>query len=152
MLVRYCGVYGSTCSPAIADYWNYDGLNPKHSIAQWMSQTRFEQIKRYFHVSSPGIELHTASGRRLWHVKVDPVVEQLRNTMLTNAYFIYHDIEGTPSTSHKVFCLQCAWELIWLSYRPNIHQNRLRSCHTEPSRTQSFGHTDTVTAAIAQYT
>jgi hypothetical protein len=49
---------GVHCSPAIADYWKRDGLNPKHPIAEWMSQTRFEQIKRYFHVSSPDVELH----------------------------------------------------------------------------------------------
>jgi hypothetical protein len=48
-IVVYMGVY---CSPAIADYWKHDGLNPKHPVAEWMRETRFEQIKRYFHVSS----------------------------------------------------------------------------------------------------
>jgi hypothetical protein len=57
-IVVYMGVH---CSPAIADYWKHDGLYPKHPIAEWMSQTRFEQIKRYFHVSSPDIELHTTT-------------------------------------------------------------------------------------------
>jgi hypothetical protein len=55
-IVVYMGVQ---CSPAIADYWKHDRLDPKHPIAEWMSQARFEQIKRYFHVSSPDIELQT---------------------------------------------------------------------------------------------
>ena len=45
-----------------------------------MSQTRFEQIKQYFRVSSPKLELVTPTGRRLWLAKVDLVLEQLRKS------------------------------------------------------------------------
>ena len=76
-IVLYMGVHSS---PSVADYWKHDGLNPAHPIAQFMSQTRFEQIKQYFHVSSPKLELVTPTGRRLWHAKVDPVLEQLRKS------------------------------------------------------------------------
>jgi len=72
-IVLYMGVHSS---PSVADYWKHDGLNPAHPIAQFMSQTRFEQIKRYFHVSSPKLELVTPTGRRLWHAKVNPVLEE----------------------------------------------------------------------------
>jgi hypothetical protein len=33
-IVLYMGVH---VSPALADYWKYDGLNPSHPITQWMN-------------------------------------------------------------------------------------------------------------------
>ena len=41
-----------------------------------------------------------------------PMLFWALDTMLTNAYLIYSDIEGTPNISHKEFRLQCTWELI----------------------------------------
>jgi hypothetical protein len=77
-IVLYMGVH---VSPAVADYWKHDGMNPSHPITQWMSQTRYEQIKRYFHVASPDAELFDKDRKkRLWHAKVDPVLDQLRKS------------------------------------------------------------------------
>jgi hypothetical protein len=78
-IVIYMGVH---CSPAIADYWAHrNGLNPKHPTSDYMSQTRFEQIKRFFHVAAIDIPKETPTGRRLWHGKVDPILEQLRKSL-----------------------------------------------------------------------
>jgi len=73
----YMGVH---CTPAGRDYWKHDGLNPTHPITNYMSQTQFEQIKRYFHVNHPEDPLHSSTGRRLWHSKVDRILEQLRKS------------------------------------------------------------------------
>jgi hypothetical protein len=82
-IVIYMGVHGS---PALADYWAHrNGLNPQHPTSDYMSQTRFEQVKRYFHVVAPDIPKETPKKRRLWHGNlVDPILEQLR--MSSQAY------------------------------------------------------------------
>ena len=45
-----------------------------------MGYTRFEDIKRYFYVSPPDRPKETPLGRRLWHSKVDEVLDQLRES------------------------------------------------------------------------
>ena len=73
-IVLYMGV----CSaPAVKDYWSHDSLTAIHPIRDYMSQTRFEQIKRYCHVAALDAPTHTATGRRLGHSKVDPLLDQL---------------------------------------------------------------------------
>jgi hypothetical protein len=72
-------------SPAIADYWKHDDQNPLHPIRTHMSQTRFEQIKRYLHIESPSVQKEqkdpsTGKVTRFWHSKVDPILEQLRES------------------------------------------------------------------------
>jgi len=37
----------------LKDYWENDLTKPRHPISQYMSQLRFEQIKRYLHVCDP---------------------------------------------------------------------------------------------------
>jgi len=54
------GVYSS---PAVRDYRKHDGLNPAHPIYEYMGQTSFEKIKRYFHVSSPDLPKITPTVR-----------------------------------------------------------------------------------------
>src|ERR1700687_3240624 len=76
-IVLYMGVHSS---PAVKDYWRHDGLNPTHPICEDMGQTRFEEIKRYFHVSSTDLPKIAPTGRRLWHSKVNVILEQLRKS------------------------------------------------------------------------
>jgi hypothetical protein len=71
---------GVHCAPAVRDYWKHDGLNPTHPITDYMSQTRFEQFKHYFHVHHPEDPMHSSTGRRLWHGKVDRILKQLRKS------------------------------------------------------------------------
>jgi hypothetical protein len=90
-IVIYMGVH---CSPALADYWAHrNGLNPKHPTSDYMSQTHFEQVKRYFHVAAPDIPKETPKKRQLWHGKVDPILEQLRKS--SQAYCV-------PSTNISI--------------------------------------------------
>jgi hypothetical protein len=74
-IVVYMGVHNS---PAVQDYWRHDGLNPAHPISEHMGQSRFEEMKRYFHLSPLGRPKETPLGRRLWRSKVDEVFDQLR--------------------------------------------------------------------------
>lgn len=76
-IVLYVGVHGS---PSIPDYWKHDFLNPTHPITDFMTQTRFEQIKRFFHIFDPDGETITATGHRLWHAKVDPLLDKLQKS------------------------------------------------------------------------
>jgi hypothetical protein len=80
-IIIYMGVHSS---PALSDYWKHDGENPDHPIRHHMGLTRFEQIKRYLHIALPTAPRETkdAQGRvrRLWHSKVDPILDQLRKS------------------------------------------------------------------------
>jgi len=76
-IVLYMGVHSS---PAVRDYGRHNGLNPTHPICEYMGQTRFEEIKRYFHVSSPDLPKIAPTGRRLCHSKVDLILDQLRKS------------------------------------------------------------------------
>ena len=73
-IVVYMGVHNP---PAVRDYWRHDGLNLAHPISKHMGQTQFEEAKRNFQVSPPGQPQETPLGRRLWHNKVDEVLDQL---------------------------------------------------------------------------
>ena len=53
-------------------------LLPSHPIRDYMGQTRFEKIKKYYHLAVPDAPTHAATGRRLWYSKVDPLLDQLR--------------------------------------------------------------------------
>ena len=46
-IVVYMGVHRF---PTTRDYWKHDGLNSTLPICDYMSQKRFEQIKRYIYV------------------------------------------------------------------------------------------------------
>ncbi|PKY61043.1 hypothetical protein RhiirA4_280836, partial [Rhizophagus irregularis] len=48
-ILIYMGIFKL---PAIRDYWQTKHHYPKHNITKFMTCVRFEQIKRYFHVSS----------------------------------------------------------------------------------------------------
>jgi hypothetical protein len=80
-IVIYMGVHSS---PALSDYWKHDAENPDHSIRHHRGLTRFEKIKRFLHIASPTApsETQDAQGRvrRLWHSKVDPILNQLRKS------------------------------------------------------------------------
>lgn len=64
---------------AISDYWRreHDILWPRHDFCDYMSQTQFEEIKRYFHIAEIDAPKFTPSGSRLWHGKVDPLLDHL---------------------------------------------------------------------------
>ena len=76
-MVVYMGV---PYSPSVRDYWRQDGLNPAHPISEHMGQTRFEEMKRYFHLSPLNRPKETPLGRRLWCSKVDDVLDQLHES------------------------------------------------------------------------
>ena len=76
-VVGYCTVHGclfcSSSKGLLEARQSY-----RHPPDPRLSQTRFEQIKRYYHVAALDAPTHTATGRRLWHSKVDPLLDQLR--------------------------------------------------------------------------
>jgi len=53
------------------------------------------------------------------------------DTMATNAYLIYSDIEDLPPISHKEFRLQCAWGLILAG--PSL-ETRSRDAAPKPAK------------------
>jgi len=48
--IMYMGIH---TEPQIEMYWNTDFKGPLHSISNHISLRRFEQIKRYCHISCP---------------------------------------------------------------------------------------------------
>ena len=71
---------GVHSSPAVRDYWRHNGMHPTHPICKYMGQTQFEEIEMYFHLSSPDLPNTAPTGRRLWHRKVDLILDQLRKS------------------------------------------------------------------------
>ena len=72
-------LYMGFCSASVVkDYWSHDSLLAIYPIHNYMRQTRFEQIKRYYHMAAPDAPTHAATGCRLRHSKVDPSLDQLR--------------------------------------------------------------------------
>ena len=76
-IVIYMGVVNL---PAVRDFWRHDGLFPTHDFATYMTQMRFEDIKGCFHVTPPHQKAIDDSGRRLWHGKVELLMQQVRNS------------------------------------------------------------------------
>jgi len=68
-IIIYMGVFGKT---SLDDYWSTSGKYPQHSINKYMSLYRFQQIKRYLHVS-PLNDAHVD-----WHTKLRPLSSKLQ--------------------------------------------------------------------------
>lgn len=66
-IVIYSGVFKL---PSIRDYWKSSDKYPSHKITDYMSLTKFEQIKRFFHISNP---LEVISEDTLWYHKIEPL-------------------------------------------------------------------------------
>ena len=62
-------------------YWMKDGVYlPKDGLppAAYLGKTRFQEIRRFFHVSPYNSPTETPEGLPCWHSKVDILLEQLR--------------------------------------------------------------------------
>ena len=67
-LLIYIGIVSTS---NIRSYWDKDGLTI-HKPMECMTFFRFEQIMRYFHISSPG------QTTTQWHMKLEPLASLLR--------------------------------------------------------------------------
>ena len=75
-ILLYMGIY---IQPHINQYWNTERKNrPVHNLVRdTMSQTRWTQIHRYFHIWNPALD-HSVSNRTARpHEKVDPLAKLL---------------------------------------------------------------------------
>src|SRR5947209_15857541 len=72
------GVFSSATT---RDYWRKSTLWPEHPIHEYMSQTRFEQILRSFHVSDPSLGQGNDEDNA-WTYKVDPLLEAVRQASM----------------------------------------------------------------------
>ena len=70
-IIIYMGIVNI---PAVKDYWR-SGLYPEHGRTPYLSATRFEQNKRYFHISASNMTLDPE--KQSWHYMVDPLLNQL---------------------------------------------------------------------------
>jgi hypothetical protein len=71
-LLIYIGIIGTS---NITSYWNTSGLTI-HKPMESMTLFRFQQIKRYFHVSAPPTTPNLGTAR--WHTKLEPLASLLR--------------------------------------------------------------------------
>ena len=72
-LIVYIGVFPSA---QVKDYWSHDSEFPFHCIGMYLSQNRFEQLKRYFHVSEPYDPGYLPQS--CWYFKVAPLADLLQ--------------------------------------------------------------------------
>lgn len=74
-IIIYMGIHKS---PSLGDYWwaNHEE-GPVHSPQWFMTQGRFEQIKRFIHISDPDEEeLHQQQKPKEWWYKVEPLASR----------------------------------------------------------------------------
>jgi len=72
-LMIYMGAHKAMQVPL---YWSKNAEFPTHEISRYMSQYRFEQLKRYFHVSPINQNIPRPT-RQQWAQKVQPLASQL---------------------------------------------------------------------------
>lgn len=80
-IIIYMGIHKE---PQTSQYWNSDfNKGPLHPISSNISLTRWEQIKRYLHISSPskdktsGYHLPT---NKVWWYKLEPLASSLQSS------------------------------------------------------------------------
>jgi hypothetical protein len=77
--IIYMGIYEE---PQIEMYWNIDfNKGPLHSVLRHMSLCRFEQIKRYCHISCPENdekEGYHLPSNKIWWYKLEPLASSLQ--------------------------------------------------------------------------
>ena len=66
-IIIYMDVFGKT---GVKDYWSTSSKYPQHSNREYMSLSRFEQIKRYIHIAS-------LDGDQSWYSKLEPLSSKL---------------------------------------------------------------------------
>lgn len=69
-IIIYMGVFPSA---QVSDYWRHDSNYPFHRIGLYISQNRFKQLKRYFHISPP----YDSLPRSQWYQKFRPLASIL---------------------------------------------------------------------------
>jgi hypothetical protein len=75
---------GVCCIPAVWNYWKHEGLWPTYNINYRLYEPlQFEQIRHYFQCADPDAPNGTSQGPRLWHSKVDPILDHLRASSRT---------------------------------------------------------------------
>ena len=65
--------------PGLRDYWRHDDEHPLHPITKFMTSLRFEQIKRFFHISTTD-KPAPGSDNDVWYYKLEPLLSQLRRS------------------------------------------------------------------------
>ena len=70
-ILIYMGLYPSN---GIEELWNQDPTGPIHQIAKEMTLIRFQQIKRYLHISK------SQDNNSLYYSKVEPLLSHIRQT------------------------------------------------------------------------
>jgi hypothetical protein len=71
-LCLYCGLFKGNIP--IEWLWDKDPHKPTHHITQHMSLFRFQQIKRFLHISVHGFD------RQNYYVKVEPLLSHVKET------------------------------------------------------------------------
>jgi hypothetical protein len=78
-VIIYMGIH---IEPQISMYWNTDfNKGPLHSISSHISLRRFEQIKRYCHISCPESDEHAGyhlPSNKIWWYKLEPLASSLQ--------------------------------------------------------------------------
>jgi len=77
--IIYIGVHEE---PQVSMYWNTDfNKGPLHSITNHLSLRRFEQIKRYCHISCPESDQQAGyhlPSNKIWWYKLEPLASSLQ--------------------------------------------------------------------------
>ncbi|KAF8949483.1 hypothetical protein BGZ47_000024 [Haplosporangium gracile] len=75
-IIIYMGVFGKT---GAKDYWSPSSKYLQHYIREYLSLTRFKQIKRYVHFAS-------LDGDQAWYSKLEPLSSKLAAD--SSCYFV----------------------------------------------------------------
>jgi Transposase IS4 len=78
-ILIYHGLY---LKNSIEELWNRDSYGPKHDISEEMALQRFQQIKRYLHISKPQVNNNSEPqvNNSPYYAKVEPLLSHVRET------------------------------------------------------------------------
>ena len=65
-------------SPAIKHYFEKTETSPLHLTCNYMSHTRYEQLKRFIHISDPAGDELRPPGEKDWWFKLEPLASSFR--------------------------------------------------------------------------
>lgn len=106
-LCMYMGVY--RC-PRVEDYWDKSGSGPDHSITSCMQLLRFQQIKRFLHISD-----HTGDNGRIYFFNK---MEPLLSTVIEASQKLWHPSSYMSIDEMMIMCFGRSSESVRMRNKP----------------------------------
>ena len=110
-VVIYMGVHKS---PAIKHYFEKTETSPLHLTCNYMSHTRYEQLKRFIHISDPAGDELRPPGEKDWWFKLEPLASSFRAA----AQQYYQPGSNLALDELMIHCFGCSYHTVKMPNKP----------------------------------